>query len=164
MIEKLKQFIIKKIYFISKQPIKLHELLEANQLFLEGMKLDGTKLGFRLRLGRAYIVFLILAHIVILPFALILHGFFIILDCHASILLAIFFTAWLFGIFSFFKEWTRDYVTKQRIKQMWELHFPHFPYDEYNKEINDIYTQAIKDDIKNSELEMYILDQLATKD
>jgi hypothetical protein len=125
------------------------------------MKLDGTKLGFRLRVSRAYIVFLLLAHIVIIPVALISHHLFIHLDCHASIILAIFFTALLFGLFNFFQEWTRDCVTKQRIKQMWSLHFPHFPYDEYSQEVADIYTHALEEEIKHSDLERYILDRLS---
>ncbi|MEA3352335.1 MAG: hypothetical protein U9Q33_00765 [Campylobacterota bacterium] len=161
MFETLKLKIISYIYKTSKQPVKFHELLAANQLFQEGMKLDGSKLGFRLRLGRAYVVFLLLAHIVILPLSLLLHEMFQALDCHASIILAIFFTALLFGIFSFFKDWTRDCVTKQRIKQMWSLHFPHFPFDEFSKEVADIYAQAQEEEVKHSNLEKYILDKLS---
>ena len=162
MFEILKIKLISYIYNISKQPVKLNQLLLANQLFNEGMKLDGTKLGFRLKLGRAYLVFLFLAHLVIVPVALITHELFQILDCHASIVLAVFFTAMLFGIFSFFKEWTRDCVTKQRIKQMWSLHFPHFPYDEYSQEVSEIYQIAIDDEIKHSDLERFILDKLSS--
>ncbi len=161
MFENMKLKTIKYIYKTSQQPIKLHNLLSANQLFQEGMKLDGSKLGFRLRLGRAYIVFLILAHLIILPIALLSHEFFQVLDCHASILLAVFFTAWLFGIFSFFKDWTRDLITKQRIKEMWSLHFPHFPFDEFSIEVSSIYAQSIEDEIKHSNLERYILDKLS---
>jgi hypothetical protein len=162
MIEKLKELIIFSIYKMSKQPVKLPQLLEANQLYHEGMKLDGSKLGFRLRLGRAYIVFLLLAHAFILPFAYIAHNLFMVLDCHASILLAVFFTALLFGIFNFFKDWTRDCVSKQRIKQVWSLHFPHFPYEEYSKEVADIYAEAKEDDVKQSDYERYILDKLSS--
>ncbi len=161
MFEKIKEKIISYIYNISKQPVKFTTLLEANQLFNEGMKLDGTILGFRLRIGRAYIVFLLIAIIMILPIAFILHKLFVILDCHASILLAVFFTALLFGIFSFFKEWTRDAVTQQRIKEAWELQFPFFPYNEYNEQINNIYEDAQKEDIHKTDLEQYILDKLA---
>jgi len=163
MFENLKDKIIQYIYNISKQPVKFATLLEANQLFNEGMKLDGTILGFRLRLGRAYIIFLILAHIMIIPIALILHKLFTILDCHASILLAVFFTALLFGIFSFFKEWTRDGVTQLRIKQAWALQFPYFPYDEYNEEISEIFESAQKEDIARKDLEAYILDKLSSQ-
>lgn len=161
MFEKIRLIIIHYIYKISKQPVKLDKLLEANMLFNEGMKLDGTKLGFRLRTGPAYIVFLLIAHIIIIPVAFILHELFAVLDCHASIVLAVFFTAMLFGIFSFFKEWTRDCVTKQRIKQMWSLHFPHFTYDEFNKEVSTIYEDAIKEEIKHADLERYILNKLS---
>lgn len=162
MLKKLQLIIISYIYNISKQPVKFATLLEANQLFNEGMKLDGSILGFRLRLGRAYVVFLILSHMVIIPIALILHELFRILDCHASILLAVFFTALLFGIFSFFKEWTRDAVAKQRIKSAWSLQFPYFPYDEYNKEINHIFEEAQKENIQKKDLEVFILDRLST--
>ncbi|MBD3841172.1 MAG: hypothetical protein IE909_04695 [Campylobacterales bacterium] len=161
MFEKLKLFIIDYIYNISKQPVKLHELLSANQRFQEGMKLDGSKLGFRIKVGRAYVVFLILAHLIILPLALISHHIFVHLDCHASIISAIFFTAFLFGIFNFFKEWTQDCVTKQRIKQMWILHFPHFPFEEYAKDVAKIYEDALKQEIKHSDLERFILDRLS---
>jgi len=162
MFEKLKLKIIENIYNISKQPVKLNQLLQANQLFNDGMKLDGSKLGFRLRLGRAYTVFIVIAHIILTPFALLFHSLFLLLDCHASILLAVVFTALLFGIFSFFKDWTRDCVTKQRIKQMWTLHFPHFPYDEFSQEVSSIYTQALDEEIKQSDMERYILDKLSS--
>ena len=161
MFENIKLKIISYIYNISKQPVKLNMLLEANILFNEGMKLDGTKLGFRIKLGRAYVVFLFLAHLIIVPIALITHNLFQVLDCHASIVLAVFFTALLFGIFSFFKEWTRDCVTKQRIKQMWSLHFPHFPYDEYTHEVGRIYEIAQDEEIKSSDIERFILDKLS---
>jgi hypothetical protein len=40
MIAKIKQFIISYVYVISNQPVKLTELLMANELFNEGMHLD----------------------------------------------------------------------------------------------------------------------------
>lgn len=161
MFENLKKNIISYIYKTSKQPVKLSELLQANVLFNEGMKLDGTRLGFRIRTGRAYLVFILLIHLIILPLAIIAHELFAILDCHASIIVAIIFTAFLFGIFNCFKEWTRDAVTKKRIKQMWSLHFPHFPYDEFNVEVSAIYEKSKDDDIKQVDLERYILDNLS---
>lgn len=163
MFEKFKLTIIGYIYNISKQPVKLDKLLEANALFNEGMKLDGTKLGFRIKLGKAYVVFLALAHIIIIPVAYIAHEIFKNVDCHASIVLAVFFTALLFGIFNFFKEWTRDCVTRQRIKNMWHLHFPHFPFEEFSKDVAAIYEEALKDDIKHTDMERYILDKLSEK-
>ena len=161
MFAQIKETVISYIYKVSKQPVKLHELLEANALFNEGMKLDGTRLGFRLRTGRAYIVFIFLIHIVIIPFSLLAHELFAVLDCHASIVIAVIFTAIIFGIFNFFKDWTRDSVTKKRIKQMWSLHFPHFPYEEFNGEVSLIYHQARENEIKQVDLERYILDNLS---
>ena len=162
MFERQKEKIISYIYNISKQPVKLSELLEANTLFNEGMKLDGTRLGFRLKTGKAYLVFMVLIQIVVIPLSFLLHALFAKLDCHASILVAIIATAFLFGIFNVFKDWTRDTVTRERIKQMWVLHFPHFPYKEFNIEVSNIYDKAKDDDIKNVDLERYILDNLSS--
>jgi len=162
MFAKIKEKIISYIYNISKQPVKLSELLEANALFNEGMKLDGTRLGFRLRTGRAYLIFMILIQFILIPLSFVLHELFAMLDCHASIIVAIVFTAFLFGIFNFFKDWTRDSVTRRRIKQMWVLHFPHFPYEEFNVEVSNIYEKSKDDDIKSVNLERYILDNLSS--
>ena len=52
-------------------------------------------------------------------------------------------------------------VSRMRIKQMWSLHFPHFPYDEFNLEVSDIYEKAKNEDIKHVDLERYILDNLS---
>ena len=161
MFEKLKENIINYIYNISKQPVKLTELLQANILFNEGMKLDGTKLGFRLRSGRAYLLFIIVIHIIIIPASIVIHELFAALDCHASIIIAVVFTAFLFGVFNYSKEWTNDEVSKMRIKQMWTLHFPHFPYEEFNVEVSKIYEKAKEEDIKHVDLERYILDNLS---
>lgn len=161
MFEKLKENIINYIYNISKQPVKLNVLLQANILFNEGMKLDGTKLGFRLRSARAYLLFLVLIHLIIIPTSYIIHELFAALDCHASIIIAVIFTAFLFGIFNYFKEWTNDAVSKMRIKQMWSLHFPHFPYDEFHLEVSNIFEKAKNEDIKHVDLERYILDHLS---
>ena len=148
------------IYNISNQPVKLDGLLQANLLYQDGMKLDGSKLGFRLRLARAYLVFFLLIHILIIPIALIFHNVIKNLDCHIAILLAIIFTSFLFGLFSIFKQNSADMISQLRIKQVWKIHFPHFPYTEYSQDIAKIYAQALKEDIKTSDLERYILDNL----
>lgn len=162
MFNKVKENIIDYIYIVSKQPVKLSELLQANTLFHEGMILDGSKLGFRLRTGRAYIVFILIIQLVVIPLAFLAHSLFAILDCHASIIVAMVSTAFLFGMFNYFKDWTRDTVTQARIKQMWVLHFPHFPYEEFNKEVASIYQRAQSQDIKQVDLERYILDNLSS--
>lgn len=162
MIDIIKDKIVSYIYNISTQPVKLIPLLEANQLFNDGMKLDGSKLGFRIKLFRAYFIFLVLSHIIILPIGYIFHNIFEHIDCHASIILVIFFTVLLFGMFNFFKEWTRDTVAKKRIKDIWKIHFPLFSYEEYNKEVANIYQIALEEEIKHSDLERFILDKLSS--
>ena len=160
MFEKFCKKVLLFIYNVSNQPVKLDKLLEANLLYSEGMFIDGSKLGFRLQLAKAYLVFFLLIHIFIIPIGTIFHEAIKHLDCHLAIMLAIIFTAFLFGLFSIFKQRTADKIAKLRIKQMWKNHFPHFPYDEYSQSINKIYTKAIDENIKPAELERYILDNL----
>ena len=161
MIKKIKEFIIQYVYIISRQPVKLQDLLIANRSYNEGLHLDGRWLGFRLKLGRAYLVFLLLVNFVLLPVALIGHSIFALADCHISIFIVIIVTGLIFASFNLFKDWLTDAVALMRIKMMWSLHFPLFEYDEYNKEINDIYIQSIVQNVKKQDLEKYILDKIA---
>ncbi len=161
MIDRLKKMIISYVYIISQQPVKLQDLLMANQLFSEGIHLDGDKLGFRLKLGKAYLVFLILVHIVLLPIALGAHMFFEKVDCHLSIFLTVFVTGIIFASFGIFKDWLGDEVARLRINVMWSLHFPLFKYEDYSSEINQIYLKSIEENIKKQDLERYILDNLS---
>ena len=161
MIKSLKNRIINIVYVISNQPVKLQELLSANSLLNEGIHLDGEKLGFRLKLGKAYLVFLILINILMLPFALITHGLFRDADCHVSILLTLFITGIVFASFGLFKDWLSDEVAVKRINLMWKLHFPLFSYEEYNKKVDGIYNKSIKNNISKAELQRYIMDELS---
>ena len=161
MIKMIKEKIINFTYVISNQPVKLQELLSANSLFTEGMHLDGKKLGFRLKLGRAYIVFLILINIFLLPLTLFTHEIFQGGDCHVSILITLFVTGSIFALFGLFRDWLSDEVALKRIKLMWSLHFPLFSYDEYSKQVNEIYKNSLKHDISKNELERYIMDELS---
>ena len=54
----IKNTLLEYIYIISKQPILLKDLLVANRQHNEGMHVDPAKLGFRIRLVRAYIVYI----------------------------------------------------------------------------------------------------------
>jgi len=160
MLNKLRSKITDYVYIISNQPVKLHQLLEANFLYNEGMHLDGRKLGFRLKVGRAYMVFMVLVNIIMIPLAAITHAIFAKLNCHVSILAAIIVTSAVMASFKLFKDWLDDCVAKKRIMRMWELHFPLFPYEEYNKKINEIYKQALKEGILKQDLERFILQNL----
>jgi hypothetical protein len=161
MIAKLKQIIISYIYIISNQPVKLQELLSANQLHIEGIHLDGDKLGFRLKLGRAYLVFLLIVNIILLPISLGGHVVFQMADCHLSIFIAIFATGIIFASFGIFRDWLTEEVALTRIRKMWSLHFPLFNYDEYCHEINEIYIKAVDENIQKQDLERYILENLS---
>lgn len=156
----MKQKVINYIFNISKQPVLFHQLLQANKLFNDGMHLDGKRLGFRMRMGRAYAVFLILAHLFIIPGSLILHTLFMNLDCHASIIAAVVFTAFIFICFGLFKEWLEDEIARTRIREAWAAHFPLFSYEEYNKKVSEIYDEAILLDIQKKDLEQFVLDKL----
>ena len=161
MMNKIKQLIISYVYIISNHPVKLYELLSANKSFTDGMHLDGKKLGFRLRIGRAYLVFILLANIVMIPVALVTHEIFKKVDCHISIILAIIVTGIIFASFGLFKDWLSDEVARVRIKRMWKLHFAYFDYEEYNKQINDIYLQSLEENISKQDIERYVLDKLS---
>ena len=161
MIQKIKDKIIDYAYVISNQPVKLQELLSANSLLIEGMHLDGKKLGFRLKLGRAYVVFLVLINIVLLPITFTTHTVFQNGDCHISILITLFVTGTIFATFGLFRDWMSDEVAIKRIKMMWNLHFPLFAYEKYKKQVDEIYKNALKNDISKTELERYIMDELS---
>jgi hypothetical protein len=161
MFDTFRSKIVDYVYVVSNQPVKLYQLLEANALYNEGMHLDGRKLGFRLKVGRAYLVFMILVNIIMIPLAVVTHSIFTKFDCHLSIFLAIIVTSVIMASFKLFKDWLDDCVAKKRIKKMWELHFPLFPYEEYNQKINIIYQQALKEGVLKNELERYIIEKIS---
>ena len=161
MIQKIKNKIIDYTYVISNQPVKLQELLNANSLYKEGMHLDGKKLGFRLKLGRAYISFLILVNIIMIPLIFATHEVFQDGDCHISIIITLFVTGTIFASFGLYREWLCDGVALKRIKIMWNIHFPLFSYKEFNTQVDLIYKESLKNDIPKGELERYIMDELS---
>lgn len=160
----LKDKVLDYIYILSKQPILLRDLLEANRQYNEGMHVDPAKLGFRLKLGRAYFVYILIVLAILIPVSAILHKPLANIDSHISILGAMIITALIFMGFNFFKSKMRDIVSYRQIKRSWKLRFPYFPYEEYNKKIEDIYINAIKEEVSKRDLEKYILDKLVEID
>ncbi|NVJ54462.1 MAG: hypothetical protein HWD90_12280 [Campylobacteraceae bacterium] len=156
----LKEKILDYIYILSKQPILLRDLLEANRQYNEGMHVDPAKLGFRLRLARAYLVYILIILAIVVPLSAILHKPLANIDPHISILGAMVITAVIFIGFNFFRAKLRDEITKRQIKKSWRLRFPYFSYEEYNQKIEEIYVKAIKEEISKKDLERYILDNL----
>ena len=156
----IKDRILEYIYTISKQPILLKDLLVANRQHNDGMHVDPAKLGFRLRLVRAYIVYIAIVLGILVPISLLTHKPLAVIDPHISIVGAMVITAAIFIGFNFFRDRMRDTVTKELIKRSWKLHFPFFSYEEYSKKIDEIFESSIKDEVSKRDLEKYILEKL----
>ncbi len=156
----LKNKLLDYLYILSKQPILLRDLLDANRQYNEGMHVDPAKLGFRLKLSRAYSVYIVLVLSILVPISVIMHKSLAKIDSHVSILGAMIITALIFIGFNFFKAKMRDLITYRQIRKSWQLRFPYFPYDEYRYKIEEIYQEAIKEEVSKKDLERYILDNL----
>ena len=157
----IKNKILEYVYTISKQPILLKDLLVANRQHSEGMHVDPAKLGFRIRLIRAYIVYIGIVLAIIVPISLLTHKPLAKIDPHISILGAMVITAVIFIGFNFFRDKMRDTMTKELIIRSWKLHFPFFSYEEYSQKIDEIFERSIKDEISKRDLEKYILENLS---
>ena len=157
----IKNKILEYVYTISKQPILLKDLLVANRQHLDGMHVDPAKLGFRIRLVRAYIVYIGLVLAVVVPISLLTHKPLAKIDAHISIIGAMIITAAIFIGFNFFRDRMRDSITKELIKRSWKLHFPYFSYEEYSEKIEEIFEKSIKEEISKRDLEKYIKDNLS---
>lgn len=156
----IKSSILEYIYTISKQPVLLKDLLVANRQHNEGMHVDPAKLGFRIRLSRAYFLYVAIVLGILVPVSLLTHKPLAKIDPHISILGAMIITAAIFIGFNFFRDKMRDVMTKELIKKGWKLHFPFFSYEEYSKKIDKIFENSIKDEISKRDLEKYILEKL----
>ena len=157
----IKNKILEYDYTISKKPILLKDLLVANRQHSDGMHVDPAKLGFRIRLVRAYIVYIGLVLAVVVPISLLTHKPLAKIDAHISIIGAMIITAAIFIGFNFFRDRMRDSITKELIKRSWKLHFPYFSYEEYSEKIEEIFEKSIKEEISKRDLEKYIKDNLS---
>ena len=156
----IKDKVLEYIYTISKQPILLKDLLVANRQHNDGMHVDPAKLGFRIRLIRAYQVYIGIVLAILVPISLLTHKPLAKIDPHISILGAMAITAAIFIGFNFFRDRMRDTMTKELIKRSWKLHFPFFSYEDYSIKIDSIFEKAMKEEISKKDLERYILDKL----
>ena len=157
----IKNKILEYVYTISKQPILLKDLLVANRQHLDGMHVDPAKLGFRIKLIRAYIVYIGLVLSILVPISLLTHKPLEKVDPHVSIVGAMIITAAIFMGFNFFRDRMRDSITKELIKKSWKLRFPYFSYEEYASKVDVIFEKAMKEEIAKRDLEKYILDNLS---
>lgn len=150
-------------YNVSKQPVLLKDLLIANRQFNEKLQVDNVKLGYRLKIGRAYFVYIVLVSFFAIPIAAILHKAFVSVDTHASIVASVIFTAVIFICFNFFKIWLKDKMAQKVIRAAWQIHFPYFSYDEYRYKVEEFFESAMKEEVSRKDLEKYILDRLVSE-
>ncbi|WP_198304291.1 hypothetical protein [Arcobacter vandammei] len=153
--------ILNYVYNTSKQPILLKDMLVASTQFSNGMEVDSSRLGFRLRLTRAYIVYINLVLAIIVPISFLTHKSLANIDAHISIIGAMIITALIFMGFNYFMALLKYSMTKMTIKKAWSLHFPFFSYEEYNLQVNKFFQSAMREEISKRDLQKYILDRLA---
>ncbi|HJE03328.1 hypothetical protein AAX26_00196 [Aliarcobacter thereius] len=150
------------VYSKSKQPVLLKDLLVASIQHSNGLEADSTRLGFRLKLTRAYFVYIALVLSFLVPLSLLTHKPLANIDPHISILGAMIITALIFMGFNYFIDFLKTSMTKQSIQKAWSLHFPYFSYKEYSSKINSIFQQALKEEVPKRDLQKYILDRVST--
>ena len=163
MCKNLKKLVLQKMFHVSKKPVLFRDLLEANAEFNEGMLVDPAKLNFKFNYGKSYILFGIFAFIILVPTILLTHAFFAKIDVHLSLLAVIIATSAVFIGFDCFKAWARKELTHELIKKAWENHFLYFPYEKYSEIVEQIYDEAVKNEISKRDLEKYVLDKLVQK-
>ncbi len=164
--EAIKTFTQSKIlpftFKVSEQPMLFKELLHANKIYNDGMNLEYNMKGFRVRLGRIYLVFFILWLLILTPPSLIFHTILAKIDCHALILSSIVFTVLFFSTFALFKAWLIELVSKKIITEAWKNHFPHFDYAKNTQNVSKIYSQALESGIANKDLQHYIITKMVS--
>lgn len=156
----IKEKIINYVYTISKQPVMFKDLLCANSHYNEKMYVDSGKLGFRINITRAYIAYLSLITMIIIPSIAITHYFLENIDFHFSIIGTMLITSAVFIGFNFFKAWIRDAITLKLIKKAWLVNFPYFSYEKYSKKVEELYNESLKSEISKKDLKLYIMDRL----
>ena len=163
-----KKFIRSKInpfvFKISEQPMRFQELMHANKIYNDGMNLEYNMTGFRIRLARVYLVFFILAMMIVIPPSAVFHSHLAKIDCHALIILSIVSTVLLFSTFALFKSWLIEQVSKQLIIEAWKNHFPHFDYIKNTQKVSHIYAEAQENGIKSKDLQRYIITAMVSED
>lgn len=152
------------VFKLSEQPMLYRELLKANKLYDDKMRLEGNVPGMRIRIGRAVLVFAVIWHVLfVIPASIIFHIPLAKLDCHLSIILAVVVTGFFFATYFMFKELLIDRMSQKRIKEAWKNHFTHFDYDLHHQEVSDLYAKALENDIPAKEMQLYILNNIISK-
>ncbi|MDD2838221.1 MAG: hypothetical protein AB7U44_03490 [Sulfuricurvum sp.] len=152
--------IIPYTFTLNDEPMLFRDMLKTNKMYQDGLKLEGNIPGFRMSIGRSYLVFIGLWHIIILPVSIAFHPLLAKIDCHLLILMAILFTGMFFATYAMFKEYLIDKVALRIIQNAWENHFPHFDYTLHAKEVAKIYSEALEKEVPHKNMQLYILDRL----
>lgn len=152
--------IIPYVFTLSDAPMLFRDLLKTNKMYQDGLKLEGNIPGFRFSVGKSYIVFIILWHVIMLPPAALFHAKLAKIDCHLLIIMAVLFTGMFFAMYAIFKEYLIDSVAHKILRNGWKNHFPHFDYDLHAKDVAKIYGEAMDKEVPHKELQLYILEKL----
>lgn len=154
------RYIVPYVFRFSDQPMLFIELLQANKNFDDGVDLEKNIQGFRVRLGRMYIVFGALWNIFVFTVSGIIHFLLVHIDCHILILLSIVLTIIFFAAFAIFKATLIELVSKRLIQKAWKNHFPHFAYADYHLKVTQAYSEALEHDIPKKELQLFIINKI----
>ena len=156
----IEKYLIPYLFITSKQPILFQDFLRGNKMYNDGLLINGDILGFRLRLFRAYIVYIILANLVLLFLTGLAHSFFKIFDLHILIVTTMLVTWAFFAFFSIFKEFIIDKVSLMQIKKAWLIHLPLFDFDKHSAQVAKIYTDAQSENVHKNDMQRYIIDNI----
>ncbi len=156
-------YIIPYVFKTNEMPMRFKELLSTNLIFQNGMNVEHSLHGFRMRLGRTYLVFFILWFLILAPVSILLHAILAKIDCHALILSTVLLTGAFFISFSLFKEFLIERKVELMIKRAWKRHLALFDYETQAKDLAEFYAQAIEEEIPIGSLQQFIFDKLSKK-
>lgn len=157
----LDRYILPYVFKVTPTPLRFKELLVANRVYQEGMNLENTVHGFKMRLGRTYFVFFITWLLMLIPISALLHSFLAEMDTHVLILLTALLTGAFFITFSMFREFLIDRVALKIIQKSWKRHLSLFDFEHYAKEVASFYGQAVEEEIAIGDLQRFIFDKLS---
>lgn len=160
---RINTFIVHFVFKLTATPMRFKELLNANKIYHDGMNLENNIHGFKLRLGRAYLVFFGLFLLINIPVIGVLHGALTSFDSHVLIILTALVTGGFFILFSMFKEHLVEQAALIIIEKAWNKHLSLFPFAKYGKEVAFLYGQAVEEEIAIGNLQHYIFDKLSQK-
>ena len=158
----LDRYILPYVFKVTPTPLRFKELLVANRVYQEGMNLENSIHGFKMRLGRTYFVFFITWLLMLIPISALLHSFLAEMDTHVLILLTALLTGAFFITFSMFREFLIDRVALKIIQKSWKRHLALFDFAQYAKEVASFYGEAVEEEITIGDLQRFIFDKLST--